>query len=367
MLARVLKHAGGTEQALPILDEAQKRFEAVERIRPGLGAERMVSACVTERGDCLLDLGQMDDAASTYEEAIRRGEHRGAERDVAVVKSQLGTVRLEQRRYKEALEAYEEARERFTSLDEPGSVAAVWHQIGMVYQEAGQSEAAEDAYRKSLAIEVRLENVAGQASTLTQLGNLYYAVLGRPEHAVAFYRQAADKYVELGDEANEGRTRNNLGDTLRQLSRFEEARNEVRRAIECKVPLGHAGSIWNAWHNLGLIEIADGNPTVATEAKRKATEHYLAYRRDGGENHDPDGRICLAVTQALLTGDPAAAASLLQQTSADPNLPWVRTFIQALQAIVAGSRDRNLADAPDLDYSMAAEILFLIETLEKAK
>jgi hypothetical protein len=37
----------------------------------------------------------------------------------------------------------------------------------------------------------------------------------------------------------------------------------------------------------------------------------------------------------------------------------------SLQAIVAGGRDRNLADAPDLDYSMAAEILFLIETLEK--
>ena len=38
-----------------------------------------------------------------------------------------------------------------------------------------------------------------------------------------------------------------------------------------------------------------------------------------------------------------------------------------LQAIVAGSRDRTLADAPELNYSMAAEILFLIETLEKLR
>ena len=57
-------------------------------------------------------------------------------------------------------------------LDEPGSVAAIWHQTGMVYQEAGQPEAAEDAYRKSLAIKVRLGNVAGQAGTLRQLGDL---------------------------------------------------------------------------------------------------------------------------------------------------------------------------------------------------
>jgi hypothetical protein len=38
-----------------------------------------------------------------------------------------------------------------------------------------------------------------------------------------------------------------------------------------------------------------------------------------------------------------------------------------IQAIVAGRRDRTLADAPDLDYSMAAEILFLLATLAKPR
>jgi tetratricopeptide (TPR) repeat protein len=366
LLARVRQRAGGSEQALPLLDEAQKRFEAVERDQPGCGAEGMASACLTERGDCLRHLGRLDEAASAYEEAIRRDEERGDERAVAVGKGQLGAVRLMQRRYEEALDAYEEARERFTSLDEPGSVAAIWHQTAMVYQKAKEPEGAEDAYRKSLAIEVRLGNVAGQASTLGQLGNLYDDVLGRPEQAVAFYQQAAAKYVELGDEAGEGRQRNNLGKTLRKLRRFEEARQEIRRAIKCKEHLGHAGSIWNTWSILADIETDAGNSAAATEAERKAREHYLAYRRDGGENHNTDGRICLDVTQALLAGDPGAAASLLQQIAANPDLPnHARTFIQALQAIVAGSRDRTLADAPDLSYSMAAEILILIDTLEK--
>ena len=85
------------------------------------------------------------------------------------------------------------ARERFMRLDELGSVARIWHQTGLVYEQAEQPEAAEDAYRKSLAIEVRLGNIAGQALTLGQLGNLYAHVLGRPEEAVAFLRQAADK------------------------------------------------------------------------------------------------------------------------------------------------------------------------------
>jgi tetratricopeptide (TPR) repeat protein len=365
LVARVSKNAGGSEQALPLLDEAQERFKTIARKEAGKAAEGMVSVCITERADCLLNLGRLDEAAAAYEEAIRRDEQRGAERDIAVGKAQLGTVLLEQHRYKEALEAYAEAHVRFTRLDEPGSVAANWHQTGLAYQKAGQPEAAEDAYRKSLAIEVQLGNVAGQASTLGQLGNLYDDVLGRPEHAVAFFRQTADKYVQLGDEANEGRARNNLGDTLRKLRRFDEARHEIRRAIECLKTLGHVGSLWNPWHILNQIEIADGNPAAAAAAKRKAKEHYFAYRRGGGENYHPVGRICFAVAQALHSADLAAAASFLEQYASNGDLPaWLRPFIEALQAIVAGSRDRTLADAPDLDYMMAAEILLLIETLE---
>ena len=71
--------------------------------------------------------------------------------------------------------------------------------------------------------------------------------------------------------------------------------------------------------------------------------------------------------QSLLAGDTAQAASLLQQPAANPDAAWLLTFIRALQAIVAGRRDRTLADAPDWDFSMAAEILFLIETLEQPR
>lgn len=69
------------------------------------------------------------------------------------------------------------------------------------------------------------------------------------------------------------------------------------------------------------------------------------------------------MTQSLLAGDPATAASLLWQLAADPDAAWLLPFIRALQAIVGGSRD--LADVPDLSCGMATEILFLIETLAK--
>jgi len=86
-VARVLKTAGGSEPALPLLDEARQRFEVIAKARANKGAERMASVCLAEKGDCLLFLGRLDDAAATYEEAIRRAEQRGDDRDVAVGKS----------------------------------------------------------------------------------------------------------------------------------------------------------------------------------------------------------------------------------------------------------------------------------------
>jgi tetratricopeptide (TPR) repeat protein len=361
---RVLKVGGGAQQALPLLQEAGRRFEAFANKRPGMGAARMESACLTEQGDCLRDLGRYDAAAATYEEAIRKDEQRGDLRDVAVGKGQLGTVRLQQQRYAEALVAHQQARDTFSRLNEPGSVAIAWHQIGMVHQEADQPEAAEESYNQSLAIFVRLGNQAGQASTLVALGNLYADLLQRPEEAVAFYQRAAEIRGEIGDLAGEGRTQNNLADTFRKLQRLDEARQAIRRAIECKAPFGHAASSWRSWNVLADIETAAGNSAAAADARHQAINAFLAYRRDGGENQSGSGRLALEVRQALASGDPGEATSLLHQLAADPQAASTLDFLTALQAITAGSRDRSLAEDPALHYSAAAEVLLLIEALE---
>ena len=366
LVGRVLLTAGNSEQALLLFNEAYQRFEVIPKQRADKTAELAAAACLSELGSCLWDLGRLDEAAAAYEERIRRGEQLGDIRGVAVGKSQIGSIRSDQGRYSEALVALIEASERFTQLDEPGSVAVAWHQIGIAYHKAGQTEAAEEAYRKALAIEVRLGNVTGQARTLSELGHLYDS-LGQLEEAVAFYRQAADKMVKIGNAAKEGLVRTNLGITLRKLRRLDEARKETLRAIECKAQFGHASTPWLTWSVLADIETDSDNPTAAEEAKQKAIDCYLAYRRDGGENQDWDGRVSLRVMQSLFEGDVATATSFLQQLAADPDAEWILPFVNALQAIVAGSRDRTLAEAPDLDYSMATEILFLIETLEKPR
>jgi tetratricopeptide (TPR) repeat protein len=85
-LAHVLKKIGGSAKALPLLDEARLRFEAIEHDRPGRGAERMASVCFADRGDCLRALGRLDEAAAAHEEGIRRAKKLGDDRQVALGK-----------------------------------------------------------------------------------------------------------------------------------------------------------------------------------------------------------------------------------------------------------------------------------------
>jgi tetratricopeptide (TPR) repeat protein len=192
---------------------------------------------------------------------------------------------------------------------------------------------------------------------------LYGDLLDRPEDAAGFYRQAANMFVEGGDVAREGASRSNLANALRKLLRLDEARQEILRAIDCDAQFGHASGAWKSWSINADIETDAGNTAAAAEAKGKAIACYLAYRREGGENHNGSGRLSLDVTQALRSGDPAQAANLLEQLAAAPEAAKLLPFIGALQAVVAGSRDPALADQPELDYTMAAEILLLIESL----
>jgi tetratricopeptide (TPR) repeat protein len=244
-VGRSLARGGDAAAALVPLREARDRFQALADAG-SWEAAAMASAAITDAGDCFRDLGRLDEAASAYEEAIERDEQRRASRDLAVGKVQLGTVRMLQRRYDQALAAYEDAKHELEQLGELRSVAIAWHQIGMVLQRAQRYGDAEAAYQASLRIEVQAASRPGEASTLNQLGTLYNAI-SRTEEAVGFYQQAATIYQELSDLASEGRSRYNLANTLLKLGRYNDARREILRAIECDRSFGHAAEPWKTF------------------------------------------------------------------------------------------------------------------------
>ncbi|HEV3468406.1 MAG TPA: TIR domain-containing protein [Pyrinomonadaceae bacterium] len=361
-LGRVLRFGGAAAEALPLLAEARRRFEALAR--DGITtAARMAAATLTESGNCLKALGQLDEAAAAYEECVRRAEELGDQRGAAVAKGQLGSVRLWQRRYSEALAAHEEARRTFEGLGEPRSVAAAWHQTGLVHRQAGQYEQAERAYRQSLAIEVQQRNAAGEASSLNELGSLY-GTMGRLEEAVKCFRQAADIRVRLQDQHKEGLVRNNLATVLLMLKRYDEARREVLRAIECKEPYGHAATPWTTWDILHGLESAAGDAEAAARARRRAVESYLAYRRDGGYGTTPAAQLCAAAAEAIAVGDTSELEQYLSRPLGEDAQPWAGVVFPKVLAVLRGERDPALAEDPELDYDAAVELLLLLEGLK---
>jgi len=305
----------------------------------------------------------LEEAAAAYEEGIKSAAKLEDKRTVAVGKGQLGTVRMDQGRFDEALEAYEEAMTIFENLGEPATVAGIWHQMGMVHEKTHRFEAAEQAYRKALAIEVQQNNPAGEASSLGQLGHLYNK-MRRFEEAVIFFRHAADKHIELKDKANEGRDHQNIAISLIKLKRYDDARQEILRAIECKKPYGHASEPWKTWLNLHNLEQAEGNTEAAAQAREQAIQLFLAYRRDGGENYNPGGRLCAWFENALKEQRPEEIKKQLEEKANDPKThSSLKPLIPKLQAILDGAREPGLADDPELWYTDAAEILFLLEKM----
>ena len=357
MLGTVLFKGRQEDLALKMFVKAQHLFEVL-----GERGARMASVTLTSQADCLQKLGRLEEAAETYKEAIKRDEKRCGVRDVAVGKGNLATVLMDQGKYEEAIALHQEARTLFEQQNEPQSVATAWHQIGMAHHKAGQYEAAETAYRRSLEINTQTNNPVGQAKNLNQLGGLYGNYLNRLEEAVTFYRQAADIFVATKDLRSEGVTRNNVADKLRKLQRYDEARSEIRRAIECDKPFGHAAEPWKTFAVLHQIETATGNPEAAQVAWRQARDAYLAYRQQGGYAQTPGGKLADQILGDAQQGQADKAVQFLTQVAqADDTPRWLKVAAPKLLEILGDSRDRSLADDMALDYDDAAEMLFLIE------
>jgi tetratricopeptide (TPR) repeat protein len=354
LLGRILEMSGASEPALTYLESARTQFDRLGR-DGNKSAQRMASACLTEQGDCLRNLGRLDEAAAAYEESIALDEKLGNLRGAAVGKGNLGTVRYYQKQYAEALTAYESSIQSFESLGEPVTVAGIWHQMGMVHEDSNNYPAAETAYRKSLGIRVQQNNKDGEADSLLQLGNLFDK-MGQLEDAVTFYRQAADIYVALGDLADEGLARNNLADTFIKIKRYDDARQEILRAIECKKPFGHTAEPWKTWHILSNIEQAQGNATAAKDARDQAVALYMAFRRSGGGKYEYGAQLCAMVGDAIQRGARAEVETAFGQFGA-----FYQPLIGALRQILDGVRDMQVVEG--LDYADEVDVRLLLEQL----
>lgn len=361
-LSSVLQASGSYVDALPLLREAQRRFEALAR-DGNTSAAQMVAEVLIESGDCYAYLGRLNEAEAAYKESSKRADAQGDQNRAAIAKGQLGNVLLNQGRFDEALAAYEEARRGFEASASSQAVATIWHRIGIAYRYSGHYERAEQSYRQSLAISVQQQDRAGEGDNLNELGNLYVQ-MGRLDEAVTCYWEAAKIFLGLQNMSREGGVRSNLAHVLLQQGRFDEARHELQRAIQCLEGYGSSAEPWKTWSLLQQLETATGNPEAATRARRKAIDSYLEYRKAGGSSTAPAARLYEMAAEVIAAGDTSELKTFLSKPLEDGAPAWATVLFQKVLAVLRGERDLSLAEDPALDYDDAAELLLLLEKVK---
>jgi len=298
-----------------------------------------------------------------YKEAIKRFEELGDKRSTATSQERLGTTRMYQSRYSEALMLYEQARKIFETLNDMALVAGIWHKMGIVNRRTGYHQRGEETYKKALAIHVQQGNRSGEASVLNELGNLYDD-MDRLEDAVVFYGRSGDIYAQLEDRLEEGKARSNTAIPLIRLKRYDQARRELERALQCKASLGDVAQPWKTWDILYHLELLTGNQETANAAKKKALQTYLSYRKAGGESQSPIAEIFRMVSDAIRQGRIASMIKDLPEILERNADPHTQNLIPKLQSILNGNRDQALVDTRKLLYMDAAELQFLLDELK---
>ena len=367
---RSFRNSGQIDIAFEAFENARAEFERIAEERLSKTASGMASKCLTEQADCLVAGRKLDYAAELYEERIKRGKSLDDPRGVAVALGQLGMCRMYQKRYGEAIRLHYKALDQFKVLDEPASVAISWHQIGTVYNLSQQFEDAEKAFLQSLSFWTQSEkHKAQEGDTRDQLGHLYRKMPDRLEDSVVFSERAAKIYSELDDLQKEGFAQNNLALSLMKLQRHDEARTAYRRAIECLSDFGHHAAPWKIFNNLADLEREIGNGEEATQAKERAVRAYADARREGWEETFGHGaQLCESIFH-LLTRESEGIPQVKQQMrqlASQPGKPNdTKALITQILRLFDGVRDESLWQHPDLYYADAAELLLLLEKLER--
>jgi len=147
------------------------------------------------------------------------------------------------------------------------------------------------------------------------------------------------------------------------LKRYDEARDEIKRAIDCKSHFGHAAEPWTAFYILYDLEIATGKPKAAEQAWQQAFSAYLSYRKDGGYGKSNSAQIVEMFKNGIERGNSSELETMLEQAS-NMDLPgYTKLLFSKLKLVFDGNRDLSLAMDSWLDYQDAVELHLLLEGL----
>jgi tetratricopeptide (TPR) repeat protein len=142
---------------------------------------------------------------------------------------------------------------------------------------------------------IALANWHGQAMALASLGDTYRE-LGRFDEALDRLREALRIFREIADRHGAGYTLVKLGDTFARMHRPQDALANFEEALATRREIGDLWGEAETLHSRGRVLLATGEPEAAREAWRDALAIFT-------ELDDPRAED----VRALLTSTPRTA------------------------------------------------------------
>jgi len=124
--------------------------------------------------------------------------------DVNVLQER-GIKLYQQRDYEAAVKIFQQAQEAYDSVKQPDMVAEMKTNIGLAYRGLGHHQLALDIMQSALHTFQEHQDSRRAAAVLGNMGGVYLE-MGDKEQAYVCYRQAADSFLEIGENKMYGET-----------------------------------------------------------------------------------------------------------------------------------------------------------------
>jgi len=263
--------------------------------------------------------------------------------DLGLIHLYTGNPDAARTRLAEALALHEEG-------DDAVATATTLNNIGLVAHYGGDLEQAENHYRRALAGFRETGELKLAANTLNNLGGVFY-MRGEPESALEHFRQSVeigrrilDREAELNalgnigaldrftgylqdalgahltvldyarsrsDNAATARALNRIGVAYHSLGQLGRASTFLNAGLELQSASGDLRSRANNLHNLGSLNLSQGNPTTARQQFQEAR-----LLREQLENRGGVARSLIGEARAMLDlADGAGEPALAQETA----------------------------------------------------
>jgi signal transduction histidine kinase/Tfp pilus assembly protein PilF len=205
----------------------------------------------------------------------------------------------------------------------------------------GQAPAAVSGFQRAYRILGLAHQPRSQAMALMHIGAIYQEA-GDAQKALEYYGQAADTYPE--DVALTITARNNVGQALKSLKRYDQAVAEFEKARGLARKMGSPQLEADILTNLAAAEVLAGRLDAA---QRHLDEDLAIARRDAGARDEEPFIWGVAAQAELARHNPRAAAQMLAKTFQGVDLanspPPFHDFHQTAAEVYGELGDEHLA------------------------